>query len=90
MAIDPGEQKQWPSTPSALLAELIPFVYWFPVFHACELRGRYPEILDDAVGGVRARELFADAHHFAVGRLGRDQVADYACREGMPLHEAER
>ena len=31
-----------------------------------------------------------DAHDFAVGRLGRDQVADYARREGMPLHEAER
>ena len=31
-----------------------------------------------------------DAHYFAVGRLGRDQVADYARRKGMPLHEAER
>ena len=31
-----------------------------------------------------------EAHYFAVGRLGRDQVADYARRKGMPLHEAER
>jgi 5-methyltetrahydrofolate--homocysteine methyltransferase len=31
-----------------------------------------------------------DAHYFAVGRLGRDQVADVARRKGMPLHEAER
>ena len=31
-----------------------------------------------------------DAHYFAVGRLGRDQVVDYARRKGMPLHEAER
>ena len=31
-----------------------------------------------------------EAHYFAVGRLGRDQVADYARRTGMPLHEAER
>ena len=31
-----------------------------------------------------------DAHYFAVGRLGRDQVADDAQRKGMPLHEAER
>jgi len=31
-----------------------------------------------------------DAHYFAVGRLGRDQVADYARRKGMPLAEAER
>ena len=31
-----------------------------------------------------------EAHYFAVGRLGRDQVADYARRKGLPLHEAER
>jgi 5-methyltetrahydrofolate--homocysteine methyltransferase len=72
------------------LAELIPFVDWSPFLHAWELRGRYPQILDDAVVGEKARELFADAHSFAVGRLGRDQVADYARRKGMPLHEAER
>ena len=43
------------------LAELIPFVDWSPFFHAWELRGRYPQILDDAVVGEKARELFADA-----------------------------
>jgi 5-methyltetrahydrofolate--homocysteine methyltransferase len=43
------------------LADLIPFVDWSPFFHAWELRGRYPQILDDAVVGERARELFADA-----------------------------
>ena len=31
-----------------------------------------------------------EAHYFAVGRLGRDQVADYARRKGLSLHEAER
>jgi 5-methyltetrahydrofolate--homocysteine methyltransferase len=31
-----------------------------------------------------------DAHYFAVGKIGRDQVADYAARKGMPLHEVER
>ncbi len=31
-----------------------------------------------------------EAHYFAVGRLGHDQVADYARRKGMPLAEAER
>jgi 5-methyltetrahydrofolate--homocysteine methyltransferase len=43
------------------LVELIPFVDWSPFFHAWELRGRYPQILDDAVLGEKARELFADA-----------------------------
>jgi 5-methyltetrahydrofolate--homocysteine methyltransferase len=30
------------------------------------------------------------ATYFAVGKLSRDQVADYAARKGMPLPEAER
>ena len=31
-----------------------------------------------------------DAHYFAVGKIGRDQVADYAARKGMSIAEAER
>jgi len=31
-----------------------------------------------------------EAHYFAVGKIGRDQVADYARRKGMSLEEAER
>jgi 5-methyltetrahydrofolate--homocysteine methyltransferase len=30
------------------------------------------------------------ARYFAVGRLGRDQVEDYAARKGMPVEELER
>jgi 5-methyltetrahydrofolate--homocysteine methyltransferase len=30
------------------------------------------------------------ARYFAVGRIGRDQVADYAFRKGVPVEEAER
>ena len=30
------------------------------------------------------------AQYFAVGKLGRDQVEDYARRKGMTLAEAER
>mgnify|MGYP006274363215 FL=1 len=30
-----------------------------------------------------------DAAYFGVGRIGRDQVEDYAARKGMPLAEAE-
>jgi 5-methyltetrahydrofolate--homocysteine methyltransferase len=29
------------------------------------------------------------ARYFAVGRIGRDQVEDYAARKGMPVEEAE-
>jgi 5-methyltetrahydrofolate--homocysteine methyltransferase len=30
------------------------------------------------------------SRYFTVGRLGRDQVQDYARRRGMPLAEVER
>ena len=43
------------------LEELVPYVDWSPFFHAWELRGRYPQILDDPAVGERARELFTDA-----------------------------
>jgi len=43
------------------LSDLVPFIDWSPFFHAWELRGRYPQLLDDPAFGGKARELFADA-----------------------------
>jgi 5-methyltetrahydrofolate--homocysteine methyltransferase len=43
------------------LGELVGLIDWGPFFNAWELAGRYPDILDDAVVGAQARELFADA-----------------------------
>ena len=43
------------------LAELAERIDWTPFFHAWELRGRYPTILNDAEQGEQARHLFADA-----------------------------
>jgi len=43
------------------LSDLVPFIDWTPFFHTWELRGRYPNILQDAVIGAKAAELFADA-----------------------------
>jgi 5-methyltetrahydrofolate--homocysteine methyltransferase len=43
------------------LAELAAQIDWTPFFQTWELSGRYPSILDDAVVGAQARELFADA-----------------------------
>jgi 5-methyltetrahydrofolate--homocysteine methyltransferase len=31
-----------------------------------------------------------EARYFSVGRIGRDQIADYAARKGIPFEEAER
>jgi 5-methyltetrahydrofolate--homocysteine methyltransferase len=43
------------------LGELVPYIDWSPFFHAWEMKGRYPDILDDANAGAAARSLFADA-----------------------------
>ncbi len=43
------------------LERLVPFIDWSPFFHTWELKGRYPQILDDPVIGSKARELYADA-----------------------------
>jgi 5-methyltetrahydrofolate--homocysteine methyltransferase len=43
------------------LLELVDYIDWSPFFHAWELRGRYPEILDDPIVGEPAGALHADA-----------------------------
>jgi len=43
------------------LAELVPFIDWSPFFHTWEIRGRYPDLLQDPARGPAARELFANA-----------------------------
>ncbi len=43
------------------LEQLVPFIDWSPFFHTWELRGHYPQILDDTTVGPKAKELFADA-----------------------------
>ncbi|WP_435627818.1 methionine synthase [Candidatus Ferrigenium straubiae] len=40
---------------------LVDSIDWTPFFHAWELSGRYPKILQDEVVGSEARKLFADA-----------------------------
>ncbi|MEW6543264.1 MAG: methionine synthase [Nitrospirota bacterium] len=43
------------------LERLVPFIDWSPFFHTWELRGHYPQILEDARIGARAKELLGDA-----------------------------
>jgi 5-methyltetrahydrofolate--homocysteine methyltransferase len=43
------------------LSELVPLIDWAPFFHAWEIRGRYPDLLNDPVRGEAARELFVNA-----------------------------
>ncbi|MEQ1862285.1 MAG: methionine synthase [Chthoniobacteraceae bacterium] len=69
-------------------------------------KGTLWQLLDvEAKTGIKLTESFAmwpgssvsglyfahpDSRYFAVGKLGRDQVEDYARRKGWPLAEAER
>ncbi len=43
------------------LEELVDYIDWTPFFHAWELAGSYPKILDDEIVGKEARTLHADA-----------------------------
>jgi 5-methyltetrahydrofolate--homocysteine methyltransferase len=44
------------------LATLREFIDWSPFFHAWELKGVYPRILDDPKQGEQARQIFAEAN----------------------------
>jgi 5-methyltetrahydrofolate--homocysteine methyltransferase len=44
------------------LATLREFIDWTPFFHAWELKGVYPRILDDVRQGAQARQLFEEAN----------------------------
>jgi 5-methyltetrahydrofolate--homocysteine methyltransferase len=43
------------------VAELARYIDWTPFFQTWELKGRYPQILEDEAQGEAARQLFADA-----------------------------
>jgi 5-methyltetrahydrofolate--homocysteine methyltransferase len=43
------------------LTELTDYIDWTFFFHAWQLKGRYPQILDDEAKGEEAKKLYADA-----------------------------
>jgi 5-methyltetrahydrofolate--homocysteine methyltransferase len=53
-----------------------------------ELTESFAMVPGAAVSGIYLAH--PQARYFAVGRLGRDQVEDYAARKGMTVEEAER
>ena len=55
------------------LEELRPYIDWTFFFHAWELKGRYPAILDDPAKGEVARELF-DAATVLLDRIEADEL----------------
>ena len=53
------------------LAELVPFIDWSPFFHTWEIRGHYPDLLQDPTRGVAARELFDNAQELLKEIVGK-------------------
>jgi 5-methyltetrahydrofolate--homocysteine methyltransferase len=43
------------------LDELVPYIDWMPFFNAWEFAGKFPDVLEDAVVGEAASNLYADA-----------------------------
>jgi 5-methyltetrahydrofolate--homocysteine methyltransferase len=43
------------------LSEIVPYIDWTFFFHAWQLKGRFPKILNDGVKGEEARKLYSDA-----------------------------
>ena len=79
--------------------------YGYPACPDHSEKGRLLELLDAPRAGIELTDSFAtmpaasvsglyfghpQARYFSVGRVGRDQVADYAERKGIDLSEAER
>ena len=66
-AFDGGWERYRPPEPAFVgeksfdaydLAELVDYIDWTPFFHAWQMKGSYPKILDDPEKGETARELF--------------------------------
>lgn len=56
------------------LEDLVPFIDWTPFFTSWELRGRFPEILEDEVVGAAARELWTDTQKVLDELVKRQQL----------------
>jgi len=64
-----------PGTARISLEEIVPFIDWSPFFHAWELRGRYPAILNDPKCGTQATKLFSDAQALLKTIVGQKLMA---------------
>jgi 5-methyltetrahydrofolate--homocysteine methyltransferase len=57
------------------LEELVERIDWTPFFHAWELRGRFPDLLDDPLAGPAATALWDDAQRL-LERIVRERLLE--------------
>ena len=72
--------------PSIPLAELVDYIDWTPFFHAWELRGRFPGILEDPIVGEKAAELYADARKLLADLVQGDELSARAVYGFFPAN----
>ncbi len=70
------------------LAELIPYIDWTPFFQTWELRGRYPQILQDATVGAKAKELLDDARRLLEEIVSAKRLVAKGVYGFFPAHGA--
>jgi 5-methyltetrahydrofolate--homocysteine methyltransferase len=81
-----------PASPGVTVFEAVPLqelrdiIDWTPFFQTWELAGRYPQILDDAVVGAQAKELFADAQEMLDQIVGEGWLTAKAVAGIWPAH----
>ena len=68
------------------LNQIVPFIDWSPFFHAWELRGRFPDILEDATVGGRAKELWRDARALLDDLVARRMISARAVYGFFPAN----
>ncbi|MCE5228782.1 methionine synthase [bacterium] len=71
--------RDWADWP---LEEIIPFIDWSPFFHAWEIKGVFPKVLDDPKKGAEADKLYHDANHM-LDRIVRDKSIRAAAVAGF-------
>ncbi|MCC6420853.1 MAG: methionine synthase [Gemmataceae bacterium] len=68
------------------LAEIVPYIDWSPFFMAWEMRGKYPQILDDPAVGKEARSLFAAADWLLKKIVAEDLLRAHAVYGFFPAN----
>ena len=72
------------------VGELRRYIDWTPFFQAWEIKGRYPDVLNNAATSEQARSLFDDAQRM-LDRIERGALAHRArCRRHLPGQRRRR
>ncbi len=70
------------------LSDLVELIDWSPFFSTWELKGRYPEILEDPEVGSHARELLEDGRAMLRDLVGRRKLRAKAVIGLFPAHRS--